>query len=119
VGKIFVFLFIVGGIILGSYLSDLGGLGNDTGYIAGFMIGLVAFFIFMPWIRKATKTDRVSREIAVLDKYCTERKASREKPQQQDRPSSTDTKECPFCAETINAKAMLCSFCGRDLPNAG
>ena len=80
-GKIFAFLFIVGGIILGSYLSDWG-LGDDVGYIAGFIIGIVAFFIFMPWFRKATKTDRVSREIAVLDKYRTERKASREKPQQ-------------------------------------
>jgi hypothetical protein len=28
-----------------------------------------------------------------------------------------DTKECPFCAETINAKAIVCKHCGRDLPN--
>ena len=114
-GKIIAFLFIVGGIIFGSYLSDWG-LGDDVGYTVGFIIGLIAFFTFMPWFRKATKTDRVSGEIAVLDKDRTERKASREKPQQQDRPSSTDTKECPFCLSTIPIKATRCGSCTSELP---
>lgn len=29
----------------------------------------------------------------------------------------SDEQECPFCAETIKRKAVVCRFCGRDLPN--
>jgi hypothetical protein len=27
-----------------------------------------------------------------------------------------DTRACPFCAETIKRAAVVCRFCGRDLP---
>jgi len=40
--------------------------------------------------------------------------AATERPVTQTAPSS-GTKECPYCAETIKAKATICRFCGREL----
>lgn len=32
--------------------------------------------------------------------------------------SVSDTRDCPYCAETIKKAAIVCRFCGRDVPAA-
>jgi len=34
------------------------------------------------------------------------------------RPVPGDSRKCPFCAELIKREAVVCRFCGRDVPVA-
>jgi hypothetical protein len=43
----------------------------------------------------------------------------RAKMEAEDAAAQGDMKECPFCAERIRAKAIICRFCNRELPREG
>ncbi|MDD3107171.1 MAG: hypothetical protein PHP65_05170 [Bacilli bacterium] len=64
------------------------------------------------------KTQKLYNELVdFASKAVTNRAQIQSEPTNLIEDQQNDTKECPFCAEIIKAKAIVCKHCGRDLQN--
>lgn len=68
-------------------------------------------------IRERENLKKNLKEKETLEEKTTSAKDTvKKEPQREPQRETQETRECPFCAETILKKAKICRFCGRDLP---
>jgi hypothetical protein len=88
----FLFLVLIQGCIIGGFCGYLAGQKNRSGF-NWFWLGF--FFSFLALIAIAASPSIASQKV--------------------DTPADKTTRQCPFCAETVKAEALICRFCQHEL----
>lgn len=99
-------LWLLCGILGAAMLSGYNKAG--TGFLLGLLLGPFGL-LFALLIRSNAKSAEEKKKHEEQIEAMTSKSTNSESTDQ------SDTKECPFCAETIKKKAKFCRYCNKEL----
>jgi len=117
-GIVFLYIALIVVVILVSWwLGKMLGkhLSKTTGLIIGIVLILCGFSLFMgiSCIMYSSKNKgSLDLDFNINSNVNTNKKSNI---QETVIINNNDTRECPFCAETIKRNAKICRFCGKDI----